>query len=244
MSNKNNEKLTLSKFYSLNKEYEELKEKLDTFYRELILKNSNIDLDEVEAKCSYKEVKEIHKMIRYRIEDSSIVNKIEDIMKNKKESEYPEILGVHYYPEILNIESLSDEFKIKLDKILRDAYDKFSKRRELHYLGEDVLNALIDEKILEKEYILRCSCDSIECSSKTLNETRLNEYKDYWKKSMEDEDLLSDEEDEEFNYGCIEIPCWNGNEFEIDSLEAFENYPHKQTMYRFLKVPNLELENL
>lgn len=244
MSNQTIEKLNLDKFYEVNKEYEELKRKADEYYQKLKIMNSKLDLDEINEKCSYKEVKEIYDTIKYRVDDNDIIDRLKSIMKEKKETEYPEVLGVQYYPEIKEFNFLSEKFKVKLDKILREAYSKYARRRELHYLDKDVLDALINANILEKEYEIKCGCGSWECSSKIITETELNGYKEYWRKSTEDCDSVTDEEDEEFNYGCIEIPCWHDTPEEICSLEEFENYRYKKVEYKFIKAPNLELENL
>lgn len=244
MINKDNNKLNLRKFYEINNKYTELKKAMDDYYQELIYKNNNLDLEEVESKCNYNEVKDIYNTIKYCVTDNNVTKELQNIMQKKKELEYPEILGVHYFPDLLKLDSISNERKIKIDKTLRDAYDSFSKRRELHYLGEDVLNNLIDIGILEREYLLSCNCNSFECSPTILSESKLNGYKDYWKKELENEDSLTDTDDDEFNYGCIEIDCWHDLSEEITSFEEFNNYPNKRIQYKFIKKPNLTLENL
>lgn len=236
-------RLNLKNFYKINNKYQEIKEEVDKFYNFLREANSKIDLSEIKSNCDYKETKDIYQRIQFCINDKSVLNELKEIMNEKKEKEYPQILGVHYFPDLLKIELLSDERKIKIDKILRDAYDKFYKRRELHYLGEDVLNSLIDVGILEKEYLLGCKCGSSECSYTILSDSELSGYKNYWEKELEDESNLTKEDDDKFNYGCIEIGCWNDIE-EITSLEEFNNYENKKIQYKFIKKPNLELENI
>jgi len=47
-----------------------------------------------------------------------LTSEINDIIEDKKLQEYPELLGVHHYPEIKELDYISEEDKIKLDNFL------------------------------------------------------------------------------------------------------------------------------
>lgn len=233
-------KLTLEKFYEANNHYKELQRKANDFYKELKEMNNNLDLNEVRKKCTYSEVKEIYDLMKYCTSDKSVVEEVSDIMASKKEEEYPEILGVHYFPEILELDFLSEKEQIQLDDTLRTAYSSYRKRLDLIHLEKDVLEALIEKGILEKEYLLSCGCSSMECSPVRISKTKLDKYIKYWEDSQERE--MSEDEDNELNYGCIEIPCFYDTIDEICSLEEFNDYSYKEIQYVFKKEPDLTLE--
>lgn len=235
------EKISLTKFYEINAQYKELERKVREYYKELKELNARIDLNEIEDNCSYAEVKQIYDTIKYSTADKSVVEKVINIMNNKKETEYPEVLKVHYFPEILKFDFLKEEDKIKLDRYLREAYRFYSKRREIKNFNKKTIEALIEAKIIEKEYMLYCTCGSSECSPKIIKESRLKEYEEYWKKEKNGE--ISEEDDTEFNYGSIVIPCIEGEE-EITNSKDFTKYKFKQVSYSFIKEPDLYLEEL
>ena len=243
--NKRNEvmdKLSLDRFYEVNNYYKELQSKANDFYKELKEMNNNLDLDEIRKKCTYQEVKDIYTTMKYCTSDKTIIDEVINIMNLKKEEEYPQILGVQYFPEILQFDFLNSKEQIQLDKVLREAFSNYSKRCELHHLGEEKLKALIDCGILEKVYVLSCGCGSFECSEVSIKQSELDGYINYWNVSMERE--TTDEEDKEFHYGCIEIPCWNDTTDEITNLKEFEEYGYKRIRYSFKKDADLTLENL
>ena len=232
------ERLNLEKFYEINNHYKELQRKANDFYKELKDLNSKLDIEEVESKCSYLETKEILNIMKYCTEDKNIVEKVQEIMNKKKELEYPEINGVQYFKEINDFD-LSEDKKIELDKLLREAYSSYNKRVCLeNELDSKIIQKLLDLGILEKNYILSCGCYSMNCSQVRISETELQKYISVWNKSFDE----MNEDDDEYSY--IEIPCFEECIDEITSIEEFKEYGNKKIEYSFKKEPDLTLELL
>lgn len=232
-------KVSIKQFYDYNNQYKELQRKANEFYKELKELNSNLDLEEVDKKCSYQEVKDIYTTMKYSTEDKKVLEEIESIMKRKKESEYPEINGVQYFKEINDFDFLNEKEKINLDKLLREAYSNYSKRIYLKNKVEDrIIEKLLEVGILSIDYILSCHCTCNDCSQVRISEQELEKYKEVWNKNFYE---ISEEEEE---YSFIEIPCFEESVDEITSLEEFNNYSSKRIEYKFKKEPDLTLELL
>lgn len=104
--------MKLEKILEHNKLYKEKQDEVKALFQELKGINDKIDLDEIKL-LKYADVKELLETIKYCINDEDKLKAIEDIKNDKKIKEYPEILGVHYYPEINEID-LSEDAKVKL----------------------------------------------------------------------------------------------------------------------------------
>lgn len=220
-----------------NRAYEKASELSSALFSESREYNNQIDLAEVET-LSYQEVKELLTIVGARFTDKNVLIDIKKIALKKKAEIYPEILGVHYFPELKEIDWLSETEKVKLDRLLENRLTKSSQIQEL---GEKTIRFLIDKKILEKRYVLECHCGSFDCYERIITEDRLNKFKQYWKKE-ESGIETTDKEDEELNYGCIMLNCDN-EEIEVCNEIDLDTYL-SDTRYIRIKQPDRTLDKL
>lgn len=220
-----------------NKAYEKASELSSALFSESREYNNQIDLAEVET-LSYQAIKELLSIVGTRFTDKNVLIDIKKIALKKKAEIYPEILGVHYYPELKEIDWLSETEKVKLDRLLENRMTKSSQIQEL---DERTMKFLMDRKILEKRYVLECHCGGFDCYERIIAEDRLNKFKEYWQKEKSGIET-TDEEDEELNYGCIMLNCDNEN-LEVCNEDDFETYL-ADIRYKRLKEPDRTLDKL
>ena len=111
---------------------------------------------------------------------------VDKIINEKKIQEYPELLGVHHYPEIKELDCISEEDKIKLDNYIlhlglssyiqkgSNKWFELSKNWEKG-IQEKVIKFLEDNKIVEKYYKITFCCES-----ETFSQIKLNNYLFYF----------------------------------------------------------------
>lgn len=230
---------SIKKIYEMEEKYQDKKQELEEFKKQVIQFNDRIDINELST-FKHSEVKELYSKIRFLC-SSNTSEKIKSIIQTKKLEEYPEILGVHYYPIINSIEFLDEESKIKLDTLLKKACSIVSYREQLKDLDDKIIEFLMNNKIIEKQYIFRCNCGGFDCDDKIVSEEKFNKLKLYWEKELKDE--TTHEEDREMNYGCFETGCWNDGSIEICSLEDFEDNLN-EVRYIVKVKPDLTLDNI
>ncbi|MFF2531609.1 hypothetical protein ACFVS2_22135 [Brevibacillus sp. NPDC058079] len=116
------------------------------------------------------------------------------IIEAKKVEEFPQILGIHHYPDLKEIDFLSEETKLKLDKHLihfrvGEHFNSFYKFAQSNERLEKLENFLVEKGIAERFYILLCP----HCSQGYLTEPLLkNEFE------LLEKDIKAIENDEEF----------------------------------------------
>ena len=220
-----------------NKAYKKADELSSALFSESREYNNQIDLAEVET-LSYQEIKELLSIVGTRFTDKNVLIDIKKIALKKKAEIYPEILGVHYYPELKEIDWLSETEKVRLDRLLGNRMTKSSQIKEL---DERTIKFLMDRKILEKRYVLECDCGDFDCYERIITEDRLNKFKEYWQKEKSGIET-TDEEDEELNYGCIMLNCDNEN-LEVCDEDDFKTYL-TDIRYKRLKEPDRTLDKL
>lgn len=96
------------------------KEKLEVIkerYREFATFLDGIAIEEIEKEYSRSELKELSKELS-NINLRSFSYEITKMIQKKKEEEYPELLGIHHYPVLKEIDFLSEDKKLELDKFL------------------------------------------------------------------------------------------------------------------------------
>jgi len=132
-----------------------------------------------------------------------LTSEINDIIEEKKLQEYPELLGVHHYPEIKELNCISEEDKIKLDNFLVEWRLHSYLHKYTHKLREmsknwsdkiinEILEFLVSKEILKKYYKFYICCDYI-----IIDEEKINKYLRSFELSKIKE--LSDGEWEEYN---------------------------------------------
>lgn len=121
-----------------------------------------------------------------------ITSEINYIIQRKKNEEYPELLGVHHYPELKEIDFLTENQLIKLDNQLAQnggEHTSFSLKSEIAHwnLHEKIYAVLMEKGILIRKIYLQCTCDN---GGSWLSKAFDEKYKDQWvadlKKSNEE----------------------------------------------------------
>lgn len=138
-----------------------------------------------------------------------ITLEVDKIIEKKKFEEYPELLGVHHYPELKEIDFLSQEQLIELDKELAhnrgvNANVSFKLKSYIHWdLHDKVYDFLIEKGIIKKEIHVECSCGRSEWLSRAFDEKFKEQWIEDLKKSnseCEAVGLLTQREFEFFGY--------------------------------------------
>ena len=148
-----------------------------------------------------------------------LTSEINDIIEKKKLQEYPELLGVHHYPEIKELTCISEEDKIKLDNFLVEwglnsyLHEHTSKFKELFkYWSKEITNKvfdfLVDKNILKRYYKLYICCDYI-----IIDKEKINKYLRYFELNKKLNEISTNEK--LFNWDI---------ESEWDKLERELNY--------------------
>ena len=233
--------MLLEEILNANLQYQEKASEVKALYQELCQLNDQLDLEEVRTTMSYKEAKQLFELVKYATNDSTKVNALKALVQAKKEEKYPEILGVHYYPELKQFTQLSESEQIALDRQLRN-HGKNSYKAFRSNLSEDVLQALVDLKILQRAYAVSCRCHGHWCDSHLLTEEQRLRYIDYWQREAQGEEI-SDEEYDELDGGCLSIYCNRKEDvIEIYNLDTLNRHSRE---YLYLeKEPDLTLEEL
>lgn len=244
---------SINKIKSMNKLLEDKKEKLKKELKEvqeLIEKvNDEIDLEEVSS-LSYAEIKELFNDIKFYLSDE-IRNKISKIMEETKIKENPQLEGVHYFPILKEIKCIPEHLKKKIDNDLRKVsvrgknnqlllrlLEEYKKEFDFY---EELKDELINKNVIEPLYIFTCKeCDD-EYDDDVVESKTFEKMKNYWKKCSNNIET-TEEEDEECNYGYIEV-AFECDSYEIGSLdEFFENLANIE--YKMSMLPDLTLEKL
>ncbi|WCF11710.1 hypothetical protein NDS46_30660 (plasmid) [Paenibacillus thiaminolyticus] len=132
-----------------------------------------IDINELE-KLSRSELMDLKKEL-FEIKHRNIQYEIAQIIERKKQEEFPQLLGVHRYPELNEITFLSDEMKLKLDKHLAaiPVGRLIFRLSTFAVTGEKLQRLekfLLDHGIAERCYSVRCPY----CLEGSLSKTTLN----------------------------------------------------------------------
>jgi hypothetical protein len=160
------------------------------------LKGINVKDFEQYDRATLKEFnEELRKHTNFRI----LSLEISDIIDRKKKEEYPELLGVHHYPEIKKIDFLSEEDKINLDNYIvsigcsrylykgSNAWYTLSKKWSKD-IQEKVLQFLVDEGIIKRMYKMEVCHDSL-----ILSEEEINNYLKYFEMGKRKKELTDEE---------------------------------------------------
>lgn len=132
-----------------------------------------IDIQDL-AKLSRNELTEFKSKLT-EIKLRSFTYELSQLIDKKKVEEYPELLGVHHYPELKEINFMSDAKKLELDKHLAMLRVGNYINRLYSYAGDNVamLEAFLMEKgIAEQYFIVLCPhCADGHLSSPMLKAT-------------------------------------------------------------------------
>lgn len=151
---------------------------MDAFLKDIIDKYkefneflNNLDIKSFE-KFNRVELKEFYDCLIENNQRRYLSLEINKLMEKKKKEEFPQLLKVHHYPMLNEIDFLSEEEKIKLDNLLlsfgknsyfgasnrkwRDFIDSFENKNEI---SEKILKFLLDKKMISTSYEIELCCN-------------------------------------------------------------------------------------
>jgi len=180
-------------------------------------------------------------------------SEIDEIIKEKKLQEYPELLGVHHYPEIKELNCISEEDKIKLDEFISSwgfnsyLHEYTHKLRDIkdwnNEIAIKILEFLTSKQILKRYYRLYICCDYI-----IVDEEKLNKYLRLFE--LKESKELSDKEDKEYNNLYLELDyltCFCpdcDNEIEITKEMIMETINNPNYLYKIIKERDKSYDNV
>lgn len=135
-------------------------EEIKTKYQEFNTYLESIDLQDLRKKHSREELKKLSKEL-YAIEIRSLAYELSKITEEMKKEEFPQLLGVHRYPVLKEIDFLTEEEKIKLDKHLV-MVRKGNYLYGLHNVTRNsekvkmILKFLLERGVVEESYFALC----------------------------------------------------------------------------------------
>jgi hypothetical protein len=166
----------------MNKELQKIIEKYIEFNAYL----NGININEFN-KFSRSALIEFAKELRQQTHFRYIPSEINEIINEKKLEEYPQLLGVHHYPELKELDCISDEDKVILDNYLNDigcrkyihktsvAWRNISKKWN-STTQDKIFKFLEDRGIVERYYNIRLCCND-----EVFSQTVINNYLCYFK---------------------------------------------------------------
>lgn len=179
-----------------------------------------VDVDRLKQEMTREELN-LFKSELYKIKIRSLPYDIGKLAEEMKLEEHPELLDVHKYPELKEINFLSNDEKIELDKFLG------SLMPNRHYINgligvvedyrkiDDVKNFLLQKGIVERRHFLNCPKCNDNYLSRTLTDNdklRLEQILD--KKDWDDYEEL----EELMHFTCDECFYEYPDPFEINNL--------------------------
>ena len=205
---------------------------------------------------SREELTEFTKILPSLFSFRYLTAEINQIIENKKIQEYPELLGVHHYPEIKELDYISEEDKIKLDNFLVEwefgsyLYEYTPKLTGLfkNWSNEIVnLNNILDflksKQILERYYKMYICCNYI-----IVDEDKINDYlrlfelykkKDLSEEKLEEYDKLQIKVNYLYEY-CPECD----NEIKITEEMIMDTINKPSYLYKIIKERDKSYDKL
>lgn len=236
-----------NKTLMLTKEYDNKEQELSNLKKQI----SDLALKETDN-LSYLDLKNYFYTIKYYI-NYEIKEKIYKLLQKKKEEEYPEILDVHYYPCIKDMNFLTKEQQINLDKFLMKKRDykihKFTILDNLNLnidydkpIEDKIIEFLLDKGIIERQYIFCCNCG---CEHETIfaeeQKQKFYNWHNFDTKNCTDEEY--EEHEENYDDGFLFVNCWREEDYELSSIKEFED-KLEGYVYKIIAKPDMTLDNL
>lgn len=144
-------------------------EEIINTYKEFASYLEKVDLDEMKKTCSREELTALKNELQ-SIKIKNVPLSISEIITEKKKEEYPELLGVHHYPILKEIDFLTETEKIKVDEHLsrlRIGNRVFGLQRVVNSTKkvEMIQEFLVERRVVELNYTAICP----KCSSGNLS---------------------------------------------------------------------------
>lgn len=250
--------MDLKELVKRNKEFNEWKEKLE---EEIKLKHNEMkEFNKIELsledylRLPYEEAKEVFEIVKFNLEYGSQRKEIENALDTIKRNKYTILNVAHYYPEINNLDYLTNEQKNSIDKVLYGfgvGNYIYTRSNTWYRLGlskdieERLFNDLYKLGVVERCYELTC----LTCCSRTImvlseeqyfNQKKMFEIFDKHREGKATEEELQWCEDIMDNGGRIwEIYCLDCED-EYQEVESFEQLSIRASiLYKIKKSPDL-----
>lgn len=200
----------------------------------------------------YETAKKIFNEIQFYTK-TEVALKMRSIIEKKKIEKYPELLKPTYYPEI-DMLSISDSEKLRLDKAARENFNKYISEKNSNKssgsLSIDDMELLKGIGVSKKIYMFKCR--RCRCSCGAISESDLNKYKKIWElesraSSLSEEEFVELDKLQQDGYGNIYLCCMDHDDcdIEITNEEELEKYERNiDVLYKIEKNPNLKFEKL
>lgn len=156
--------------------YDNLKKQVEIQADKIKHEMETIDWADMEQ-LDYATISKLSEKLRYKV-SQDISCKLDMLYHKKREELYPEAYGVHYFPEIKEIDFLTEEEKILLDTklaqlsindytyIIRNTFRKAYKVKQIH-------DFLYSKGIVQKMYRITCDCGE---STEWMSEESYNHF--------------------------------------------------------------------
>jgi len=201
------------------------------------------------------ELKEFNEELRKYTFFRSLSLEVSEVMDKKKKEEYPELLKIYHYPDIKEIDFLSEEDKVNLDNyIVSLGFSRYLyKSSHAWYMlskkwgketQEKVFQFLVNKEILERMYKMGVCHDSL-----ILSKEKVNNYLKYFDMKKRQKELTNEEWNEYYDlensldikYCCMD--CNNEVTITIDDIKDVLNnsYCH---IYKVIKERDKSLDNV
>ena len=188
-----------------------VKEELLQKYEEFAAFLEGVDLSSLKNTHTRQGIKEFESQLG-KIKLRNISFELSDMIKEMKEEEFPQLRGVHHFPALAEIDFMSEEKKIELDKYLcmvrkgNYVFNLFKFTNDTKRLQQ----FLVEKGILEKVYRVTCPKHYNETLITGLSKEKLEEFK----KAVltNDTDFFEDEYDDLYCECCednAEYKTWN-----------------------------------
>ena len=205
----------------------------------------SVDIKKFEG-FSREELSEFAKKSR-EFRQRFITLEVDKIIDQKKHEEYPELLGVHHYPELKEIEFLTKEQLVQLDNEIaynRGVHVTFHLKSDIEWdLHEKVYDFLVSKGILIKEIHLDCNCGRSSWISRSFDEKYKEQWLEDFKKSNEEYEAVGLLEKGEFEFFGYCEECEEYYEFGELTKEFIENL-HFNHHYVKIKERNKQWDNI
>lgn len=119
-----------------------------------------------------EELKEFYNALRDNDRQRYLSLEIHKLMEEKKKEEFPQLLKVHNYPMLNEIDFLNEEKKVELDRVLlsfgKNSYFGVINRRWFDFIegfdnkdemAEKILKFLLDKNMISRSFEIETCCD-------------------------------------------------------------------------------------
>lgn len=173
----------------------------------------SINLDELRNKHTRQELNAFKEQL-YGLKTRNLAYEISELTRKMKEEEYPELLGVHHFPILRQIDFMTENKKIELDQFLAGHRVGNYIYNLWHFTSDEKRRKqleewLIEHGVAEKQYSVLCpNCSQGWISSLMSGEEKekldiaLKQYKE--KEDWESYDIIMDK----LEHSCIDCELY------------------------------------